>query len=194
MKIISAAWAAAAVDVSGFPRDGLPQIALAGRSNAGKSTLINALAGQHALARAGRTPGKTRLVHFYLINRAFYLVDLPGFGYARVGRDTRHEMEGALQGYFEAAPQVRGIIYLVDMRVPDSAVDRAALQWIAGRGLPLLVLAVKADKLSRSQWPRALSAIAAQQGLPEIPLPISALRRTGVEAVWEQIGLLLAPA
>lgn len=193
MKILSAELVATAADPSGFPADGLPRIALAGRSNAGKSSLINALCGTKSLARSSQTPGKTQLLNFYRINGAFYLVDLPGFGYAKVDPGTRARMEELLRTFVTADPDLRGVLYLVDSRVPDSKVDHEALEWLLECGRPVLVLAGKADKLKRSQLRGALDAIAREHGLPEPPLPVSSLDRSGLDALWSQLMLLLAP-
>src|SRR5690606_21858093 len=177
-----------------FPKDGLPQIALAGRSNAGKSSLINALCGTKSLARSSQVPGKTQLLNFYRINNAFYLVDLPGFGYARVSPATRFQMEVLLHNYVKEAPELRGVLYLVDARVSDSSVDHEALAWMLDCDRPVLVLAGKADKLKRSALPRALTDIRSNHGLPEDPLPVSAVDRSGLDHLWSQIQLLLTAA
>ncbi|HLU70211.1 MAG TPA: ribosome biogenesis GTP-binding protein YihA/YsxC [Fibrobacteria bacterium] len=192
MKITSAELVATASDFPGFPKDGLPQIALAGRSNAGKSSLINALCGTKSLARSSQVPGKTQLLNFYRINNAFYLVDLPGFGYARVSPATRFQMEVLLHNYVKDAPELRGVLYLVDARVPDSNVDHEALAWMLDCDRPVLVLAGKTDKLKRSALPGALSRIRTNHGLPEDPLPVSSVDRTGLDNLWSQILLLLA--
>jgi GTP-binding protein len=194
MKIFSAELVATAADFPGFPKDGLPQIALAGRSNAGKSSLINALCGTRSLARSSQTPGKTQLLNFYRINNAFYLVDLPGFGYARVDPATRFQMEVLLHNYVKDAPELRGVLYLVDPRVPDSPVDHGALEWLLESERPVLVLAAKADKLKKGPLNQALSAMTTNHGLPEPPLPVSAHDRSGLDALWSQLMLLIAPS
>jgi GTP-binding protein len=194
MKILSAELVATAADFPGFPKDGLPQIALAGRSNAGKSSLINALCGTRSLARSSQTPGKTQLLNFYRINSAFYLVDLPGFGYARVDPATRFQMEVLLHNYVKDAPELRGVLYLVDPRVPDSPVDHGALEWLLESERPVLVLAAKADKLKKGPLNQALAAMTTNHGLPEPPLPVSAHDRSGLDALWSQLMLLIAPS
>ncbi len=193
MKIISAELVATAADFPDFPKDGLPQIALAGRSNAGKSSLINALCGTKSLARSSQTPGKTQLLNFYRINGAFYLVDLPGFGYARVDPSTRFKMEVLLHNYVKEAPELRGLLYLVDSRVTDSPVDHQALEWMLDCERPVLVLAAKADKLKKLALQASLAEIAKNHGLPETPLPVSSSDRTGLDALWSQLMLLIAP-
>ncbi len=187
MKIISAEMVTSAADASGFPDDNLPQIALAGRSNAGKSSLINALCHSRGMARSSQAPGKTRLINFYRVNDAFYLVDLPGFGYAKVGRDMRDLMEIALRAYFDSAKSLKGVLYLVDPRVPDSPVDHAALEWILERDRPLMVLAARADQLKKAALEKALAEIAKNHQLPESPLPVSSLKKTGLDEVWAEL-------
>jgi GTP-binding protein len=192
VKLLSAELVATAADPSGFPSDGLPQVALAGRSNAGKSSLINALCGTKSLARSSQTPGKTQLLNFYRINDAFYLVDLPGFGYAKVDPGTRQRMEALLKDYVAESQELRGVLYLVDPRVPDSPVDARALEWVLSAGRPVLVLAGKADKLGRNDLAKALAEITRRYDLPDPPLPVSAHARTGLDAVWEQVLMLVA--
>jgi GTP-binding protein len=194
VKITSAELVATAADFPDFPTDGLPQIALAGRSNAGKSSLINALCGTKSLARSSGTPGKTQLLNFYRINGAFYLVDLPGFGYARVDPSTRFKMEVLLHNYVKDAPELRGVLYLVDPRVTDSPVDHEALEWMLDCERPVLVLAAKADKLKKSALNAALAEIAERHGLPEPPLPVSSADRSGLDALWSQLMMLIAPS
>ncbi len=191
MKILSAELATSAADAAGFPDDNLPRIALAGRSNAGKSSLINALCNSKAMARSSQTPGKTRLINFYRVNNAFYLVDLPGFGYAKVGRDGKGLMEIALRDFFDASKSLRGVLYLVDPRVPDSPVDHAALEWILESGHPLLVLAARADHFKKQALDKALKEIARHHVLPQPPLPVSAHKKTGLEEVWKELVPLL---
>jgi GTP-binding protein len=194
VKIISAELIATAADFPDFPKDGLPQIALAGRSNAGKSSLINALCGTRSLARSSQTPGKTQLLNFYRINGAFYLVDLPGFGYARVDPSTRFKMEVLLHNYVKDAPELRGVLYLVDPRVTDSPVDHGALEWLLESERPVLVLAAKADKLKKSALQGALAEITRNHGLPDMPLAVSSQDRSGLDPLWSQLMLLLAPS
>ncbi len=191
MKIKSSVLAISAVNPEGFPKDGLPQIALAGRSNAGKSSLINALIGSKNLARSSRTPGKTRLINFYLINKSFYFTDLPGFGYARVGPDLRRVMESALQGYFESMKSLRGVMYLVDVNVPDSPIDHEAISWILKGKHPLLVLAPKSDRFTKNELKKGLNQISKNHGLPMPPIPVSSHKQSGLTELWEQIEILL---
>ena len=133
-------------------------------------------------------------MNFYKINNAFYLVDLPGFGYAKVDPETRFKMEVLLHNYVKDAPELRGVLYLVDPRVTDSPVDHGALEWLLDSDRPVLVLAAKADKLKKEPLRRALADLARLHGLPAPPLAVSAHDRAGMDALWSQLTLLLAPS
>lgn len=198
MQILSAEFAKSAADPADFPVDGLPQIAVAGRSNVGKSSLLNMLTQRKALVKTSQVPGKTRLINFFLINKtgpagsAFYLVDIPGFGYAKVGRAEKRQMEGSIEAFLRGSKTLRGLLYLIDSRIEESAVDNEALGWLQEFDIPILAIATKGDKLSGQQAKKAMDAIMKRHGLPEPPLLTSAEKKIGREAVLEQIGLLIA--
>lgn len=197
MQILSAEFTTSAARAGEFPNDAYPQIAVAGRSNVGKSSLLNMLAHRKQLVKTSQVPGKTRLINFFLINKsgppgsAFYLVDIPGFGYAKVGRAEKRAMEESIESFFKTSKQVRGLLYLVDSRIPDSAVDRDALEWLQGFEIPILAVATKGDKLPRGEVKKAMEAIMKNHGLPEPPILTSAEGKRGREEVLEQIGMLL---
>jgi GTP-binding protein len=197
MQILSAEFTTSGTRPGEFPDDAYPQIAVAGRSNVGKSSLLNMLAQRKNLVKTSQVPGKTRLINFFLINKngppgsAFYLVDIPGFGYAKVGRAEKRAMEGSIESFFATSKQVRGLLYLIDSRNPDSAVDRDALAWLQGFEIPILAVATKGDKLPRAQLKAALDAIMKNHGLPEPPILTSADEQRGRDEVLEQIGMLL---
>jgi GTP-binding protein len=198
MQILSAEFTASAAGPSDFPGDGLPQIAVAGRSNVGKSSLLNMLAQRRNLVKTSQVPGKTRLINFFLINKngpagsSFYLVDIPGFGYAKVGRAEKRAMEDSIESFFAGNERLHGLLYLIDSRIPDSPVDREALEWLQGFDVPILAVATKGDKLSKAEAKKALEAIKKNHGLPEPPILTSADKKQGREEVLEQIGMLLA--
>ena len=188
--IISAASAA------DFPRTGIPEIALVGRSNVGKSTLINSLVKQK-IARTSAAPGKTRLANYYLIEgviahrdvRPFYLVDLPGYGYARGGAASVEEFEALTQDYFDPAANpgrsVAGIFHLFDSRHPGLRQDAAAHEWLLRRGLPIAVVATKMDKLAQREQTQTVKALAGNYGARV--LPVSAMKETGLPEVWQTL-------
>lgn len=194
MQIKSAEFAKSAQSKDDYPKDGLPHIAVAGRSNVGKSSLLNMLVQRKSLVKTSQMPGKTRLINFFLINKAFYLVDIPGFGYAKVGREEKRHMEEAIETYFRTSKSVAGMMYLVDVRMPDSPVDMEALKWLTDFGVPILVVATKGDKLKKEETRKALAEITRAHGLPETPLITSADKRTGREEVLEQLAMVLESA
>lgn len=152
-----------------LPRDRRPQVAFAGRSNVGKSTLLNKLTGRKKLAKVSNTPGKTRSINFYLINERFYFVDLPGYGYAKVSKTERAGWSELIGQYLERAERLVGLIVLLDSRRDPSEDDQRLFEWLAGRELPGLVIVTKADKLNRDKINRKVQQIESQLGLPVIP-------------------------
>jgi GTP-binding protein len=207
MEIRSARFVVSAQDPSGYPADSLPQIAVAGRSNVGKSSLLNMLTGRKKLVKTSQTPGKTQLINFFLVNGPasapaaspapssascpFYLVDIPGFGYASKGGEAKRRMEDAIEDFFRKSRSLAGLIYLIDSRITDSEVDAQALDWLADFEHPLLVAATKADKLGKQELQRNLAAIAARYELPQPPIVTSSEKRLGRAELLEQIGILL---
>lgn len=191
MQILSADFKTSAQAPKDYPKDGLPQIAVAGRSNVGKSSLLNFLVQRKNLVKTSQMPGKTKLINFFLINKAFYFVDIPGFGYAKTGREEKRGMEDAIEDFFKTSNSLAGLLYLVDIRMTDSPVDAEAIKWLSAFEVPLLVVATKGDKLGKEMSRKALKEIADNHGLPQPPLLTSSDSKTGREEVLEQIGLLL---
>jgi len=151
MKIRSAEFSVCAVTKDQFPTDGLPEIALIGRSNVGKSSLINTLVNRKKLAKTSSTPGKTRTINFYLINGSFYLVDLPGFGYARVPMTVRRSWERMMEGYMEGRETLAGAIVILDPRRDAGDMEGFVYDWVETLGIPVVTVFTKADKLSRNK-------------------------------------------
>jgi GTP-binding protein len=151
-----------------FPRDGLPEVAVLGRSNVGKSSLINALVGRHRLARTSHTPGRTKRIHFYRIEQAMYLVDLPGFGFAAVARAEQRSWQALVESYLRGsrAPLV-GAIVLVDVRRGPEAEEQALLDWLAHERIDAAVAFTKSDRLSRSQVAATIARLRREGPLPE---------------------------
>jgi GTP-binding protein len=171
-----------------LPRDGFPQIAFMGRSNVGKSSLINRLLGRKGLARTSKTPGRTRALHFFLVNGRCYFVDLPGYGYARVPRPMREEWKGLVESYL-GGPGPDLAVVLTDARHAPTELDRELVDWLRAAGVPYRVVLTKADKLSRRDILPASRQAQAALGLPseKPPLPVSAVSGDGLPALWRTI-------
>jgi len=173
-----------------IPPGTLPEVALVGRSNVGKSAFINALFGRKDLAPVSGRPGKTRALMFYRVEgvgRGFYLVDLPGYGYARVSGAVRAAWGELIEAYLHDRPGLAGLVHVVDVRHPPTADDREMMAWMRHFAVPHLVAATKSDKLGKSRLASHLDAVRAGLGLPEAAAPVisfSARTGAGVEAVW----------
>jgi GTP-binding protein len=203
---VSSEFVTSAAGIAGFPQDGVPELAMVGRSNVGKSTLINALVRQK-LARTSAAPGKTRLANFYRVavesRSPFYLVDLPGYGYARGGEKSRQEFDALAAEYFSSrhteddpgalagakAPVFCGVLSLVDSRHPGLDADRIAWTWLSRMGIERHVVATKMDKLTRAERHRHLSELERLYSSPVTP--VSAETGEGLDALWTLIARLL---
>src|SRR5262245_22546432 len=181
-----AAFLASAAAPGEFPADGVPEIAFLGRSNVGKSSAINALAGRRRLAFASKAPGRTQTVNFYDLAGAARLVDLPGYGYARVSKDARAAWERLVGSYFDAQRSLAGVAVLMDARHPMTPHDERLLDWLHSFGLQQLVVLTKSDKLSRSEANAARSTTREKlkDDCKEVIL-FSSTSGTGIEAVRE---------
>jgi GTP-binding protein len=167
-------------------------VAVAGRSNVGKSSLINALVGRKSLARVSGTPGKTREINFYRIDDRFFLVDLPGYGFARAPDAVRDAWRALMTDYLEANPRLEGLVLLLDARRGVMDADRQLLQYVAGGQIPVLFVLTKIDKLNRSGRARAVQAVRHELGLPEDQvLATSARTGEGVETLVESVYALV---
>lgn len=159
--------AAVAVNPEQWPRHRLPEIALVGRSNVGKSSLINHLVNA-PIARTSNTPGRTQTINFYVIDDRLCLVDLPGYGYAKVPERIRRQWGPMIEGYLNWRENLSGILQIVDIRHPPTADDRAMAAWLGQRGLPAVAVATKADKVARGHWRGRVEAIARELDMPAI--------------------------
>jgi GTP-binding protein len=152
MKINQVEFVISAVGPSQYPQDALPEVALAGRSNVGKSSLINRMINRKNLARTSSQPGKTQTMNYYRINSDLFFVDLPGYGYAKVSQAERKRWGQFIEEYLLKREQLKLVLLLVDLRHPPSNDDRVMYAWLKHHGIPLCVVATKADKISRGQW------------------------------------------
>jgi GTP-binding protein len=167
-----------------FPSDRLPEIAFLGRSNVGKSSLINALTGQKGLAFTSSTPGRTQTINFYRIDGAFYFVDLPGYGYARVPPERLLEWKKLIDAYLEKRETLKISCLILDARRGWMEKDLLLKRWLEANGRPYVVVATKFDKVNQSEAERGLRAIR-EEGVE--PLPFSALTGRGVREIWQAI-------
>ncbi len=178
---------------SGLPDNKYPEIAFAGKSNVGKSSLINVLMNRKSLARTSAQPGKTQTINFYNINDELYFTDLPGYGYARVSRETKEKWGRMIERYLRSSKQLRAVFLLVDIRHEPSRNDVDMYRWIADNGYEPIVIATKLDKINRSQTAKNLKVIRdklkVREGIKIIPF--SAQSRQGREEIYETIDEIL---
>lgn len=162
---------------------------MVGRSNVGKSSIVNALLNRRNFARTSQTPGKTRTINFYLINKEFYFVDLPGYGYAKISKSEKDKWGVIMERYLEAREELCAIFLLVDIRHEPTADDKLMYEWIKHFGYDCTVIATKADKISRGQYQKHISIIRKKLQLEadEKIIPVSSSKKTGVEDLWEHI-------
>src|SRR5512134_3718952 len=158
MKILSAEFVTSAAAPRQFPIDRRPQIAFAGRSNVGKSSLINAILNRKGLVKTSATPGKTQLINFFLINGSFYCVDLPGYGYAKAPRSVVDAWAPMIEGYIRDSPQIRVVVVLLDIRREPDARDERLVEWLAHYGVPACYVLTKSDKVKRGEAAKARQA------------------------------------
>ena len=196
MKINRSEIETVAVKPSQYPAADKPEIAFAGRSNVGKSSLVNLLTGRKSLARVSGSPGKTRTINFYLINDEFRIVDLPGYGYARVSKSESRSWGEMMESYLEKRPNLVKVIQLVDIRHKPSAQDVQMYDYLKYYGLDGVVVATKADKISNNEKQKNLKVIRETLGMSkdDIIFPVSALKRTGQDKLLDVMEELLSSA
>ena len=175
-----------------FPKDAVPQIAFSGRSNVGKSSLINCLLGRKNLARVSGTPGKTVTINFYDVDRKLFLVDLPGYGYARRSGEKRQVFSSLTDSYFTANPlgdRLRLVVQLVDSRVGPTDDDTMMMQWLLDNGIPFIVALTKTDKLKPRELAEILDNLQHEffRDVSVEVIPFSSVTREGKDALWERI-------
>lgn len=189
MKIKNVELAIVCGITSKLPETDRVEIAFAGKSNVGKSSLINALMNRKALARTSATPGKTQTINFYNINDIMYLVDLPGYGYAKVSEKEKEQWGKLIERYLHTSKQLKAVFLLIDIRHEPSANDRMMYEWIVAQGYHPIIIATKLDKLKRSQVQKHVKMI--KEGLKLLPgttvIPFSAETKQGRDEIWELI-------
>lgn len=188
MKIRDIQMDMSAVRIEQYPDDGLPQIALVGRSNVGKSSTINSLLNRKRMARVSGTPGKTRTINFYKINKEFYLVDLPGYGYAKLSKESKASWGKVMEDYFIHSKNLVHVFILVDIRHEPKEDDLIMFDFVRHFDIPVSIIATKSDKVSKNEAAKANTVIKKKLGLVgERILHISSLKKTGVEDIWQHI-------
>ncbi len=175
-----------------FPKDAVPQIAFSGRSNVGKSSLINCLLGRKSLARVSGTPGKTVTINFYDVDKKLFLVDLPGYGYARRSGEKRQVFSSLTDSYFTANPlgeRLRLVVQLIDSRVGPTDDDTMMMQWLLDNGIPFIVALTKTDKLKPRELAEILDNLQHEffRDVSVEVIPFSSVTREGKDALWERI-------
>ena len=179
-----------------LPKNQKPEIAFAGKSNVGKSSLINSLVNRKALARTSSQPGKTQTINFYNVNNALYLVDLPGYGYAKVPQSEKEKWGKLIERYLHGSDQLRAVFLLIDIRHEPGANDKIMYDWICHNGYEPIIIATKLDKIKRSQIQKQVKLI--REGLKVRPgtqiIPFSSETKQGVTEVWNLMESLCFPA
>lgn len=172
-----------------LPENTRPEIAFAGKSNVGKSSLINALMNRKSYARISATPGKTQTINFYNINEELYLVDLPGYGYAKVSEQEKEKWGQLIERYLHGSSQLKAVFLLVDIRHEPSANDKMMYEWVVSQGYHPIIIATKLDKIKRSQVDKHLKML--RTGLSLVPgtkiIPFSSMTKQGRDETWELV-------
>jgi GTP-binding protein len=184
--VILADFVISAVSERDFPHEGIPAVVFAGRSNVGKSSLINKLAGKKNLARTSSTPGKTQSINFYRIDGSFFFVDLPGFGYAKAGKFAVRQWKQLIEEYFRNRSTIVLVIQLVDSRMPPTSLDLQLSEWLDRLKVPRMIVATKSDKLSNNQKVVQLRIISESFGEQSVVL-CSAETGAGCKEIWKRV-------
>lgn len=195
MKITNAEFIISAVGPAQYPEDGLPEIALAGRSNVGKSSLINKLIQRRNLARTSSQPGKTQHLNYYRINDQVYFVDVPGYGFAKVSKTQRQAWGRMIEAYLQEREPLQLVIQVIDLRHPPTKDDIAMYEWLTHYEIPICIVATKADKIPRSKWQKHLKEVRTTLGLPSRAPLIMFSSETGAgrDELWEVINQHVKP-
>lgn len=180
---------------SKLPNNPYPEVAFAGKSNVGKSSLINALMNRKSLARTSSQPGKTQTINFYNINNCMYCVDLPGYGYAKVSVEIKNKWGKMIERYLRSSRQLKQVFLLIDIRHEPSENDRLMYEWVVYNGYRPIIVATKLDKIKRSQLLKNIKSIREGLGMEkeDMLIPFSAQTKQGLEEIWKAIDALVLP-
>ena len=189
MEVRNVSLAAVGVKMGQYPTDGRPEVAFVGKSNVGKSTLINAMVGRRALARTSSQPGKTRTINFYDVEGLMYIVDVPGYGYAKAPKTEIEKWGKMIEEYLQNRQELRSIVMLIDIRHEPGKNDKIMYDWLKHYGYDIIIAATKSDKIKRSQLQKNLSVIRKSLDLKEgeILIPFSGPEKKGVKELWDAI-------
>lgn len=189
MKVVQVDFIISAVSPAQYPTKALPEIALVGRSNVGKSSFINTMLNRKNFARISSKPGKTRTINYYLINEKFHMVDLPGYGYAQVSKTEKEKWGPMMEEYFQTREQLNAVVQLVDLRHPPSKDDRNMYDYFKHFGIPVIVVATKADKIARGSWQKHLKVVreTLQLNSDDSLVLFSSETGQGKEEAWKEI-------
>ena len=189
MKVNSAEIIISAVGPKQYPEDALPEIALAGRSNVGKSSFINKMLNRKNLARTSSKPGKTQTLNFFKINNEFYFVDVPGYGFARVSKTEKQKWGKMIEEYFVGRIPLRSVVQLIDLRHPPTRDDKDMYDFLKFHQIPTVIVATKADKISKGQWQKHMKIVKETLGVhPEDPILLfSSETGQGKDETWKEL-------
>jgi GTP-binding protein len=185
-QVVQTEFVISAVSESDFPHEEIPEVVFAGRSNVGKSSLINNLAGNEKLARTSSTPGKTQSINFYRLNRSFFFVDLPGYGYAKAGKSSMQQWKRLIEQYFRTRTTIVLVVQLIDSRMPPTNSDLQLAAWLTKLSVPCMLVATKVDKLSRNQQREQARIISNSFGGQSVVMS-SAKTGAGCKDIWKQV-------
>ena len=189
MEVRNVALASVGVKMSQYPTDGRVEVAFVGKSNVGKSTLINAMVGRKAIARTSSQPGKTRTINFYDVEGVMYIVDVPGYGYAKAPKTEIEKWGIMIEEYLQKRQELKSIVLLIDIRHEPGENDKMMYNWLKHYGYDIIIAATKSDKIKRSQIQKQLSVIRKALNLEkdDVLIPFSGTEKTGVKELWEAI-------
>lgn len=192
MNVFQADFIKSAAKPKDYPPPGLPEVAFVGRSNVGKSSLINVLSGRKGLVRTSSTPGRTQLINFFDINSILTLVDLPGYGYAKAPPALRKQWGPMIEAYLASRESLKAVVLILDIRREPSEGDLQMLRWLEMYNIPPIIVLTKCDKLSKNEFAKQRTIIAAAIKRDKgMLLPFSALSREGRDGIWSTIGSVL---